>query len=135
MHERLKNKKSRVSYKNPASFLANGKAVDGATVAPAATSAFFLRENGSIEEADESAPQVDEPRITLASPPRLIHGDDSRGLWLYHGNCLDLLDIIATKYPEGRFDMIFADPPYFLSNGGITCHAGRMVKVDKGNWD
>lgn len=31
--------------------------------------------------------------------------------------------------------MIFADPPYFLSNGGITCHAGRMVKVDKGNWD
>ena len=25
--------------------------------------------------------------------------------------------------------MIFADPPYFLSNGGITCHAGRMVSV------
>ena len=33
------------------------------------------------------------------------------------------------------FDMIFADPPYFLSNGGITCRAGRMVKVDKGAWD
>lgn len=31
--------------------------------------------------------------------------------------------------------MIFADPPYFLSNGGITCHAGKMVKVDKGQWD
>ncbi len=31
--------------------------------------------------------------------------------------------------------MIFADPPYFLSNGGITCHAGKMVKVDKGDWD
>lgn len=31
--------------------------------------------------------------------------------------------------------MIFADPPYFLSNGGITCHAGKMVKVDKGHWD
>ena len=31
--------------------------------------------------------------------------------------------------------MIFADPPYFLSNGGVTCHAGRMVKVDKGAWD
>ena len=30
---------------------------------------------------------------------------------------------------------IFADPPYFLSNGGITCHAGKMVKVDKGDWD
>jgi hypothetical protein len=35
----------------------------------------------------------------------------------------------------GRFDAIFADPPYFLSNGGITCHAGKMVKVDKGDWD
>jgi site-specific DNA-methyltransferase (adenine-specific) len=31
--------------------------------------------------------------------------------------------------------MIFADPPYFLSNGGITCHAGKMVKVNKGQWD
>ena len=28
-------------------------------------------------------------------------------------------------------DMIFADPPYFLSNDGITCHAGRMVSVNK----
>ena len=36
---------------------------------------------------------------------------------------------------ETPFDLIFADPPYFLSNGGITCHAGRMVKVDKGAWD
>ena len=54
---------------------------------------------------------------------------------LYHGNCLELLDAIAAKYPEGRFDAIFADPPYFLSNGGITCHAGKMVKVDKGDWD
>ncbi|MGA2028787.1 MAG: site-specific DNA-methyltransferase, partial [Verrucomicrobiota bacterium] len=56
-------------------------------------------------------------------------------MWLYHGNCLELLDAIAAKYPEGRFDAIFADPPYFLSNGGITCHAGKMVKVDKGDWD
>ena len=37
--------------------------------------------------------------------------------------------------PKGRFDAIFADPPYFLSNGGISCHAGKMVKVDKGDWD
>jgi site-specific DNA-methyltransferase (adenine-specific) len=54
---------------------------------------------------------------------------------LYHGNSLELLDAIAEKYPEGRFDTIFADPPYFLSNGGITCHAGKMVKVDNGDWD
>ena len=32
-------------------------------------------------------------------------------------------------------DMIFADPPYFLSNGGITCRAGKMVSVNKGIWD
>lgn len=61
--------------------------------------------------------------------------DDERGVWLYKGNCLEILDAINKKYPEGRFDMIFADPPYFLSNGGITCHAGKMVKVDKGDWD
>ena len=48
---------------------------------------------------------------------------------------LVLFDAIAAKYPDGRFDAIFADPPYFLSNGGITCHAGKMVKVDKGDWD
>lgn len=34
-----------------------------------------------------------------------------------------------------KFDMIFADPPYFLSNGGITMHSGKVVCVDKGNWD
>lgn len=32
-------------------------------------------------------------------------------------------------------DMIFADPPYNLSNGGTSVHAGRRVSVDKGNWD
>jgi site-specific DNA-methyltransferase (adenine-specific) len=32
-------------------------------------------------------------------------------------------------------DLIFADPPYFLSNGGITCQSGRMVSVHKGAWD
>jgi DNA modification methylase len=64
---------------------------------------------------------------------RPIYSSD--GIWLYHNNCLTVMDAIAEKYPEGRFDCIFADPPYFLSNGGITCHAGKMVKVDKGDWD
>lgn len=32
-------------------------------------------------------------------------------------------------------DMIFADPPYFLSSDGITCHSGQMVSVNKGKWD
>jgi site-specific DNA-methyltransferase (adenine-specific) len=48
---------------------------------------------------------------------------------------MEFMDLLIKKYPDGKFDMIFADPPYFLSNGGITCHAGQMVKVDKGNWD
>lgn len=34
-----------------------------------------------------------------------------------------------------KFNMIFADPPYFLSNGGISCQAGKVVCVDKGDWD
>jgi site-specific DNA-methyltransferase (adenine-specific) len=50
---------------------------------------------------------------------------------LYEGNCLDILPTI----PDCSVDMIFADPPYNLSNGGITCQAGRMVSVNKGEWD
>ena len=61
--------------------------------------------------------------------------DDHSGIWLYHKDCLDFMDMLLEKYPNGKFDMIFADPPYFLSNGGISCHSGKMVKVDKGSWD
>ena len=50
---------------------------------------------------------------------------------LFHGDCLQLLP----QFPRNSIDVIFADPPYFLSNGGITCHAGRMVSVNKGDWD
>jgi len=52
-------------------------------------------------------------------------------LKLFHGDCLEILP----EFPHNSIDMIFADPPYFLSNGGITCHAGRMVSVNKGKWD
>src|SRR3990167_6082693 len=50
---------------------------------------------------------------------------------LYHGDCLNILN----QLPENSVDMIFADPPYNLSNGGFSVHAGRMVSVDKGLWD
>ncbi|MEI7534651.1 MAG: site-specific DNA-methyltransferase [Verrucomicrobiae bacterium] len=91
----------------------------------------MLRDDGSIGHLPftEVAPVVKTP------PPKLTFADTDHALWLYQGNCLELLDAIDAKYPEGRFDAIFADPPYFLSNGGISCHAGRMVKVDKGDWD
>ncbi len=44
------------------------------------------------------------------------------------------MDILA-EMKENSVDMIFADPPYFLSNGGFTCQNGKMVSVKKGNWD
>lgn len=64
-----------------------------------------------------------------------VFKDEEFGILLYKIDCIRFMDILIDKYPEGIFDMIFADPPYFLSNGGITCHAGKMVKVDKGDWD
>ena len=42
---------------------------------------------------------------------------------------------VLKKLEDKKFDMIFADPPYFLSNDGITCSGGKMVKVNKGKWD
>jgi site-specific DNA-methyltransferase (adenine-specific) len=50
---------------------------------------------------------------------------------LYQGDCLDILKEI----PDNSVDLIFADPPYFLSNGGISCRAGKMVSVNKADWD
>ena len=50
---------------------------------------------------------------------------------LYYANCLDVL----SGLPENSVDMIFADPPYMLSNGGFTVHAGKRVSVNKGEWD
>lgn len=80
-------------------------------------------------------PSAQGETATAAPPARLAWRDDARGLFLYHGNCLELLDRLAERHPSGLFDCVWADPLYFLSNGGITCHAGRMVRVDKGTWD
>lgn len=49
---------------------------------------------------------------------------------LLHGDCFELL----TQF-DFKFDMIFADPPYFLSNDGISYQAGKIVSVNKGDWD
>ncbi len=50
---------------------------------------------------------------------------------IYLGDVLDILQTI----PDESIDLIFADPPYNLSNNGFTCHAGKRVSVNKGNWD
>lgn len=61
--------------------------------------------------------------------------DEKRGAYLYEGDCIAVMEGILDKHPEGVFDMIFADPPYKLSNGGFTCHSGKAVSVNKGKWD
>jgi len=75
-----------------------------------------LPSNGSIAANNLPAPAFDDPKHHLR---------------LYHGDCLEILAAI----PPNSVDLVFADPPYFLSNGGITCHAGKMVSVHKGDWD
>ena len=50
---------------------------------------------------------------------------------VFNQDCLEILSHIN----ENSIDMIFADPPYMLSNNGLTCQNGRMVNVNKGKWD
>jgi site-specific DNA-methyltransferase (adenine-specific) len=50
---------------------------------------------------------------------------------LFQDDCLNVL----SSLPENSVDMIFADPPYFLSSGSFTCQNGKMVSVKKGDWD
>ncbi|KKW14197.1 MAG: modification methylase protein [Parcubacteria group bacterium GW2011_GWC2_49_9] len=69
------------------------------------------------------------PKIlaSVAMRPYFQKGD----FVLYNGDSIELLN----NLPENSIDMIFADPPYNLSNGGFSVHAGRMVSVNKGVWD
>lgn len=75
-----------------------------------------------------SMPVLDKKILTvLKDKPYFKDGDFT----LYNGDCLNILKQI----PENSVDMVFADPPYMLSNGGFTVHAGKMVSVNKGDWD
>ncbi|MDQ7822457.1 MAG: site-specific DNA-methyltransferase [Candidatus Eremiobacteraeota bacterium] len=56
---------------------------------------------------------------------------EDKDFTLIEGDCREYLAAL----PADSLDMIFADPPYNLSNGGFTCHAGRRVPVNKGKWD
>lgn len=60
----------------------------------------------------------------------LFYRSRNRDFTLLHGDCRKLL-----REFDFKFDMVFADPPYFLSNGGISVQSGRVVCVDKGEWD
>ncbi len=59
-----------------------------------------------------------------------FYKSQDKAFTLLRGDCIALLESF-----EFAFDMIFADPPYGLSNGGISVQSGKMVCVDKGAWD
>jgi site-specific DNA-methyltransferase (adenine-specific) len=72
-----------------------------------------------------------EKRLSASERTRLYFSSDDGSFTLYQADCRHVL----AQLPEQSVDLIFADPPYFLSNGGITCQSGRMVNVNKGQWD
>ena len=55
---------------------------------------------------------------------------NDKNFYLLHGDSMKLLP----KF-DYQFDMVFADPPYFLSNGGLSIQSGKIVSVNKGSWD
>ncbi|TWO18133.1 site-specific DNA-methyltransferase [Campylobacter hyointestinalis] len=55
---------------------------------------------------------------------------EDRKFNLYQGDCFEILPKFQSK-----FDLIFADPPYFLSNNGLSIQNGQIVSVNKGEWD
>lgn len=81
----------------------------------------------SAQQADDSLWKAEMPQ-PIPSP---VFVDEKHAIRLYQGDALELL----REARDEMFDLIFADPPYFLSNDGITCQAGRMVSVNKGVWD
>jgi len=69
--------------------------------------------------------------IARKLPGKLAWHSHDKSSFLIQGDCFEVMSSI----PENSIDCIWTDPPYFLSNDGITCVAGKMVKVNKGEWD
>jgi hypothetical protein len=123
--------------------LRSSTAEGGRTPKFIATAPFTLREDGSIgtqppirRRTDDDSPSPGGEGRGEGGPsiPKLIFSSDTPFVRLYHGNCLELLDAIAAKYPDGRFDAIFADPPYFFSNPESFRGCQRMLKPDGTIW-
>ena len=111
----------------------------------------------SDELQEATAPQVEvsseaamEPSKATVAEPDVSQQVMTESTWIPRGNkwkvtdlgepgtcrliLADCLEVLAAM-PAESVDMIFADPPYNLSNDGFTCHAGRAVSVNKGEWD
>ena len=75
--------------------------------------------------------RVTDDALTTPHPPSIVWESRDGESLLYRGDSLELLRAMK---PES-VDCIWTDPPYLLSNDGVTCVAGKMVKVNKGEWD
>jgi site-specific DNA-methyltransferase (adenine-specific) len=76
------------------------------------------------------------PYVEIAKAlPSVVHGFPvayrQQKAELIQGDSMDML----ARWPDDSVDMIFADPPYRLSNGGFSCRSGRRALVNKGKWD
>jgi site-specific DNA-methyltransferase (adenine-specific) len=80
---------------------------------------------------EASLARISAADLAAAKAHKLYFTSPSGQHMLIQGDCLSVL----ASLPERSVDLIFADPPYFLSNGGVTCQSGKMVSVDKGRWD
>jgi site-specific DNA-methyltransferase (adenine-specific) len=76
-----------------------------------------------------SIPKKQEDKLLSSIKQRPYFQDNN--FVLYQEDSLKIL----SQLPDNSVDMIFADPPYNLSNGGFTVHAGKRVSVHKGDWD
>lgn len=73
----------------------------------------------------------DELPLEWEHPKHVYYEDGHPDFTILQGNCMERLREIE----DNSIDAIFADPPYFLSNGGISVQSGKQVCVDKGDWD
>ena len=84
---------------------------------------------------DERHAAQQQREIGEASLPRALEDLPAKwtgpGWWLVHHDARYALP----RLPDASVDLVFADPPYRLSNGGSTCRSGQRAPVDKGEWD
>ena len=85
---------------------------------------YYIKNASDIFEFEHSC-RIDEQDIAP------FYFDPVKKIKLYNLDTLLFLPII----PDCCVDLVFADPPYFLSSGGMTCRNGKKACVDKGIWD